>query len=418
MVAIAPFKALRYNLERVALSDVICPPYDIIAPAAREQLCRQSPYNFVRLELPDEGSAGDRYGNARQMLETWTAQGIVVRDSQPAIYLSEHTFAWGGQAWRRLGWVALLSLDGPVTQEVLSHEATFEAPKADRAKLLEGVRAQLSPIFCVVRDPEHQVRAFLQRAAQACPPIATAEVGSSLRVGTTSGPETIRLWSVTDPETIAGLQQRVAGSRALIADGHHRFAVALAHRRLCGGVMTYFACAHDPAVQVHPIHRVVRLGGVDPEVWQKRLTALCDWHPVASFEEGMDRLGRMAGAGRFLYYHRHQAALVQAREAGLAELDVTILHHRLLPCLAGSAVPDEAVRYTPDLREAVQMADEGQGDCVWGLRPIPLTTVFELASQRLALPQKSTYFYPKALAGLVIYPLDPALPRPHGAGQD
>lgn len=413
MVAIAPFRALRYDLERVALSDAICPPYDIISAAARAQLCARSSYNFVRLELPEEDGAADRYTAARRLLESWRQQRVLMQDAQPSIYLTEHAFRWAGQRWSRLGWVSLLRFNESTADEVLRHEATFDAPKADRTKLLEAVRAQLSPIFCIVPDPDREVHACLTRLAQADRPTAMAAIDSSF------GQETIRLWPITDPQAIAELQQRVAAAPVLIADGHHRFAVAFANRRLCDGVMTYFACAEDPAVQVHPIHRVVRLAALDPAAWQARLRELCDWEPAASVEEGWKRLSRANGAGSFLYDAPPQAAVVRVREEvlaqfareaqvpqQLAQLDVMILHHLLLPRLAGSALPVEAVRYTPDVREAAQMAEEARPACAWMLRPLPLATVFELASQRLALPQKSTYFYPKAVAGLTVHAFD------------
>ena len=407
MVAINPFKALRYNLERIALSDVICPPYDVIAPAAREQLCRQSPYNVVRLELPADGSTRDRYANARQILEAWSRQGVLIRDPQPAVYLSEHTFRWGGQSWRRMGWIALLSLDGPVTQHVLSHEATFETPKADRTRLLTSVRAQLSPIFCVVPDAK-SLLLWLQAVAHATAPTATAQVHATEDV--------VRLWTITDPQVIARLQQELASKSVLIADGHHRFSVALANRELCRGVMTYFACAEDPALHVHPIHRVVRMAPVDPAVWQGRLRNLCDVTPLSSLDELTRQLEGAQGSGQFGYYAQGHYAHVAVRcptpskitagTAGTENLDVTVLHQRVLPHLFGEAPKAETFQYTPYQEEAIRLADESSAACAWLLRPLPLSQVFALASQRVTLPQKSTYFYPKALAGLVVYPFD------------
>ncbi|MBI4354758.1 MAG: DUF1015 domain-containing protein [Candidatus Omnitrophica bacterium] len=413
MVAITPFRALRYNLERVALSDVICPPYDIISASARDTLCERSPYNFVRLELPRDEGALDRYAVAHRLLESWKQQGILVQETQPAVYITEHRFQWEGQRFSRLGWIALLRFNAAVADQVLGHEATFDAPKVDRTNLLEAVRAQLSPIFCVAPDADHRLHRFLRDVAQASAPTATADVPLPRPVGRgeSLGPETIHLWAITEPTAIAALQQSLAGGQALIADGHHRFAVAFANRHLCGGVMTYFACADDPALQVHPIHRVVYLGGIDPGTWQNRLKAVCDYYPVASVEEGMRRMNEQEGPGRFLYYGGQEAAVVRVRDAVLtqdvarrAPLDVTILHQLLLPRLWGAQVPVDAVSYTPSLREAMQMVDEVQPACAWGLRPIPLATIVELASQRIALPQKSTYFYPKAFAGLTIYP--------------
>ena len=174
----------------------------------------------------------------------------------------------------------MLSLDGAVTQHVLSHEATFEAPKADRTRLLEAVRANLSPIFCVVPDSQPLLR-WMQELAQASAPMASARVTPSLLPRTPSGltqEEVIRLWVITAPELVARFQRELALKSVLIADGHHRFSVALNNRQLCRGVMAYFACADDPALQVHPIHRVVRIAATAPATWQARLKTLHEHH--------------------------------------------------------------------------------------------------------------------------------------------
>ncbi|MBI3088191.1 MAG: DUF1015 domain-containing protein [Candidatus Omnitrophica bacterium] len=411
MAAIAPFRALRYNLDVVGdLSAVVAPPYDVISPQQQDALYQASPYNVVRLilgkESPADRASDNRYTRARQTLDEWRARGVLVQDDAPAFYLCEHAFTWEGRRFTRAGFLARLEFDGSVPDHVLAHEATFDAPKADRARLLEAVQANLSPVFCVLSDPARTVAGLMDQE-QRQPPLMTVKVGE----------EAVRLWALTDPALIRRIQQHVAGAKVLIADGHHRFAVALAHRHLCPGVMSYFAWAEDPALLMQPIHRVIRLPGEAEAAWQAQLAKLCVVEPAGSLEEVTRWLASSDGQGRFGCYAQGRFARVRLRDEVLAEwllhpsvplalagLDVTILHQMLLPGLCESAgLPSTTLPlYTPRPAEAVAAAREG--GCAFLLRPMRLSQVFALAQQGFTLPQKTTYFHPKALSGLVLNP--------------
>lgn len=438
MVAIAPFRALRYNPDPDIVGDlsaVVAPPYDVISPQQQDALYQASPYNVVRLilgkEFPTDRASDNRYTRARQTFDEWRAGRVLVLDEAPACYLCEHAFTWEAQRFTRTGFIARLEFDGSVPDSVLVHEATFDAPKADRARLLEAVQANLSPIFCIMSDPQRRVASLMAQAQQRQPPIATARVGD----------EVVRLWALTDPALIRQIQQQLAPAKVLIADGHHRFAVALAHRDLCPGVMSYFAWAEDPALLMQPIHRVIRLPGESEGAWSTHLATWCVVEPAGSLEDvtrwlassdpslGMspetrrevgaaDLPGGLHGQGQFGYYAQGRFACVRLRDDALAEwllhpsvplalagLDVTILHQVLLPRLFESAgLPSTTLPlYTPRPAEAVATVDQ-EGGCAFLLRPMRLAQVFALAQQGVTLPQKSTYFYPKVLSGLVLNP--------------
>ncbi|MBI4323065.1 MAG: DUF1015 domain-containing protein [Candidatus Omnitrophica bacterium] len=412
MVALAPFRALRYNPDRIGtLGPVLAPPYDVISPDEQEQLYQASPYNVVRLiygqELPDDDERHNRYTRAKDAWARWRADGVLIREAQPAVYLCEQAFVWEGRPAKRLGVIALLDFEGSAGQ-VLRHEATFQGPKTDRAHLLEAVRANLSPVFCIAPDPQRRLHQCLEQITAQQPPLATARFRG----------DEVRLWAVTDPGAIGRIAGRLAGVRMLIADGHHRFEVALAHRHLSASVMTYVALREDPALVVRPIHRVLRAAPQQREQWRRQLEALCRLEPRASAEELMRWLSAAPGHGCFGYYDAGGFSAVSLREAVVAEwllrpsvppalagLDVTILHQALLPRLPGAN--GQGCWYTPDHEQAIERARQyGPDGCAWLLRPIPLAQVFAVAGEGLALPQKSTFFYPKVLSGLVFNPFD------------
>ena len=418
MVAIAPFRALRYNLKAIDdLSHVVAPPYDVISPEQQAQLYAASPYNMVRLILgvrtPADTDTDNWYTHARRDFDAWQHAKVLVRDAAPALYLYEHAFDWQGQRLRRLGVVARLSLEEASVKQVLAHESTFDGPKADRAKLLDAIEANLSPIFCLASDPQHQIQTLIRRWADAQPPLATA------RVPVTPSEEA-RIWAITDPAVIADLQRLMAETLLLIADGHHRFAVALANRARFGAVMVYISCLEDPAVRVRPIHRVVHLPSLAPQEWVSRLAVLCEFSPAPSPSVLTQWLDSQQEPGRFGCYVNGRCYQVRLREEvlanallrptvapALAGLDVTLLHHVLLPHMqTGVATNGLACVYTPDASQAMACVDRKEGECAWLLRGLPMTQGLAIARQRVMLPQKTTYFYPKLLSGLFINPLD------------
>jgi len=413
---------------------VIAPPYDVISPEEQQRLYDASPHNVVRL-IYGKPHAGDtkrenRYTRAREALARWRREEVLIRDEAPAIYLYEHAFGWDGALRRRLGVVARLEFAGSVPGGVLRHESTFSEPKADRARLLDEVKANLSPVFGILPDPGLRLHGRLAAYARANAPLASAQAPQSHdreSAGQAGAVEEVRLWAIRDAALAEAFRGHAAGVPMLIADGHHRFEVALSRRQLALGVMTHLSLLEDPALVIRPIHRVMRVPAQRKALWRATLEELCELRPAGSLEQVIRWLSGETAQGRFGYYEASRAYEAAVRPAVLggwlaapsvpgpmAGLDVIVLHQLLLARLAGAAAEADAAgsetlslcRYTPEPSRAVAMVRDGQGECAWLLRPTPIAKVYELAAQGLTLPQKSTYFYPKVLSGLLINPFD------------
>ena len=412
MAAVRPFRALRYDTRRVGdLSAVIAPPYDVIDPEEQEQLYQASPCNIVRLILgkqsPADTPADNRYTRAARDFAAWRREGILRFDPQPALYLLEHRFTDEGTPRARLGFIALLGLDGPMERIAYRHEATLAAPKEDRTRLLAAVPANLEPIFCIYPDPGAAIQARLHALAKP-PPDAEAVFHG----------ETVRIWAVTDAEAIQAVVRPLAQTALLIADGHHRFEVGYAHRDRYPFLMSYFVSMAEPALRVRPIHRILQPAdrpdpaslrdccAVEPA---SGLPELLRWLQDAPDAAAETRFGYYDGRGlyRVRVLPERLARWRMALPVPLAVLDVSVLHGLLLPGLDAPAA-NGAVRYTPDAAQAVSAVDRGEGSAAWLLRGIPLPQVYALAAQGLALPPKSTYFYPKVPSGLTINPFESA----------
>ena len=437
MPDIRPFRALRY--DSASITDpalVVAPPYDVIGPAEREHLLARHPANVVRLDLPidDAGDEPDaRYRRAAKTLAAWRSDGTLHKDPHPSIYVYEQAYRVPGSEVARTqrGFFARLRLEPfGAGGGVLPHERTMAGPREDRYKLLRATGVNTSPIVGLYDD-----------AAGAGAPVLDAMTArrADLDVIDDDGTEH-RLWAVpADGDHAAAAAPVLAAAAAgplTIADGHHRYETALRYRderrmsRSCEEdpafdyVLTLFLDAAGQALTVLPTHRVIRgLGDDGVATLRDRLDTLFEVErgvTAASLVERFESAGLAeGGAGRFGLWTREGGALLTARRnelepilpdggPALRALDVTLLGAALGPLvgLDPEALAAGAVGYTKSAAEAIDSVDAGLdgADAAFLLESTPVASVIAVAADGDVMPQKSTYFYPKALTGLVINP--------------
>ena len=222
MAEIQPFRAVRYNPEVAGdVSLHICPPFDVITPQLQQELYDRSPCNIVRLELARRGLSEDPYEKAAETAQKWTQTGILKHEEEPSIYVTEEEFEYRGQQLVRRGFVAAVRLEDYDREVVLPHENTRTAWVADRVRLMEAAQSNYSPLLVIYRDDLRSSVGNLIRAVAGGTPTAVFAPPDMPQ---------LRLWRVSDPGTIAVLQQALAESEIFIADGHHRYEAALRYR--------------------------------------------------------------------------------------------------------------------------------------------------------------------------------------------
>lgn len=420
MPTLFPFRAVRYASSKVPhLDRVVTPPYDIISPAAQNALYRKSSQNFIRVlygRIRSSDRPGqDRYSRAHTLFHEWLREGILRTDRAPGLYPYRQRFVHEGHAYDRWGLLGVIRL-GDST--IFPHEDTHTAPKEDRLQLLQAVQANLSPIFGLVEDRDRRYRTAL------APWAGRTAIASVMFEGVRHD-----LWRSTAPATIHRLQALLEAKPMLLADGHHRYEVALAYReqlRHRNGQFTskhpanfmliYLAAfdAQDPGIL--PTHRV--LGGLDGWTLDRLAQEARSWlsvervaDAVAMHQAVAERVGHGDTAVGCYAGHGQWAVIAARREDPAIRLDVELLHRAIVPrCLA----PDPAaagrvtVTYWQEWREATQAVDRGQGTFAWAMHPPTLAQILRCIEGGRRLPQKSTYFIPKPLAGLVIHRLQPA----------
>ncbi|HEY6058639.1 MAG TPA: DUF1015 domain-containing protein [Candidatus Limnocylindrales bacterium] len=440
MPLIRPFRALRYEPEAVGdLALVVSPPYDVIGPEEQQRLLDRHPKNVVRLDLPavEPGDEPDaRYRRAARTFAAWRSDGTFHKDPRPGIYVYEQAYVVPGTQAERVerGFFARLRLEPlGMAGGILPHERTLAAPREDRYKLLRATGANFSPVVGLYRDSSGRAADILD--------------------GVVRGPATIdvrdddavrhRLWIVPArspdedgaPGPAAELARLAGLGSITIADGHHRYETALRYRD--ERRMTR-SCEEDPAfdyilalllestgqqLTVLPTHRIARELDADGAQLLARAAELFDVRPLATRAELEDEMAatRLAGGGggRIGLWTRNGGALLVARRAdierwlpsgsaALRNLDVTIAGVAL-ERLAGIDPSETAagrVGYTKSVAGALDAVDRriDGADAALLLEPTPVADVAAVAEAGEVMPQKSTYFFPKPLSGLVINP--------------
>jgi uncharacterized protein (DUF1015 family) len=432
---IRPFRALRYDPDVVGdLGAVVAPPYDVIGPDLHRALLARHPRNAVRLDLPG-GEPGEdpdeRYRRVARSMTAWRSDGTLRKDPRPSLYVYEQAYRVPGTGVERAqrGFFGRLRLEalGPGSG-VLPHERTLAGPREDRYRLLRATGVNTSPVVVLFEDPGGAA-AHLADVAQGDPLIAVTDDDGVHH----------RVWPVTDdglPDgRVATLVGAAGAGPVVIADGHHRYETALRYRderrTLRGGepdppfdfVLALFLDATGE-LTVLPTHRVVRhLGDGGSAPLREGLGGLFELTPavsaelVAQFEAagglagGEGRLGLVTrdGAWRLVARRAAFAGLQHQGGAAVRGLDVSLLAAALEHVAgidAAAVAGGERIGYTKSAAEAAALVEAGAdgADAAFLLEPTPVRSILAVARDGDVMPQKSTWFHPKALTGLVINP--------------
>ena len=409
-LVLAPFRGLRYDDTRVDLAAVLAPPYDVIDDAERDALEQRSPHNVVRITLPHaDGGPEAAYAAARKTLAAWRGEGVLAADAQPALYVYEER----AEGHVQRGLVGALGLTPAEDGIVLPHENTMAGPVADRLALMNATEADLEPIF-LVYDGGGVASRLVAEADEEAPAVTV----------TTPDGITHRLWAVTDPDVLAEVAADLASRRAVIADGHHRYATFLryqADRHAAGDGegpwdlgLAFLVDGSAFGPQVHAIHRVVPgLAAADAAARANGPFTVCE--VSGSVEDGLDALAKAGvdgtaflvtdGTSSWLLSEpdagRLAAALPADRSAAFRRLDVTVAHLFLIREVWGLEDREDVVDYRHDVPAALEAA-QASGGCALLLNPTPVADVAAVAAAGERMPRKSTLFVPKPATGLLI----------------
>ena len=435
MPNIQPFEGLRYNLAQIgSLSDVVAPPYDVIDPALQDALYEKHPNNVVRLilnkMLPTDDEQNNRYTRSARELKNWKEEGVLQKDSKPAIYVYHEVFTANGKEYTRKGFMCGCEAVPFGEGMVFPHEITMSGPKLDRLMLTTACKTNFSQIFGLYPDEKNEVQNLLEEATLNLTPLeATDHLGVIHR-----------MWVVDDQEVVAKVVEMMGPKPIFIADGHHRYETACNYRKQvreqgllttdhpANHVLMVCVAMEDPGLIVLPTHRLFRNV---KEFSQEDLFALLgDSFAITTVGEGpaaaakawtliemQDDQGTMA-----LYTGKDRKwSLIRQTEAGRAKMDevaaerqpewralgVAILHRLVIDKLLGLEGHDKP-KYVHEVAEVVENLENKADEFPLAalVSPATVAQIQELSLVRERMPAKSTYFYPKLITGFVFKPLD------------
>lgn len=419
MPEIQPFAAWRYNTDTVDLQTAVVPPYDVINEEERRRMAKQ-PHSGVRLTLtteePDDTDAHNKYTRSRDLFHAWQRDGALEQDAEPSLYVLAQEFTWDGKSYRRMHLVGAVRLHEWAEGVILPHEKILQGPKDDRQRLIETTRANYEPVFGLTMGDGRVFRGLLDAHSQ----------GEPMLDVTLPNGERNRVWRVSDPAAIAEFQAALSESQVVIADGHHRYTASLGvrrdmHAREGAGPWDYLmmtlAAMDDPELLVLPTHRIV--SGLTDFAFEP-LVEMLDSAFVIEEHDTMDDLLRAMdekpGIAMGLLAWPDSAFLLTPwdpdRVTDLVpgehsdawkSLDVSILHGLIMDRMLGLGAGESPhISYTRDAGEARQAVESGAAHVAFLMKSPPKGSVREIALNGETMPQKSTFFYPKLLTGLLI----------------
>jgi uncharacterized protein (DUF1015 family) len=421
---IEPLLGLLYDRRTAPdLSRVLAPPYDVISEAQQQDLYERSPYNVVRLEL---GRDADRYAAAQATLLEWVDRGVLRRAERPSLFLYTQRFQVEERQFVRTGFVVRFRLEDFAHGRVLPHEKTFPAAKEDRFKLLAATRTNISSIFGLYSG-SHPELDRLRGEVMSRAPLIQADDALGIRN---------ELRTIALPDEIATVQSALESARVLIADGHHRYETALSYRRERRAtehpsdpqgfdytMMTLVAC-DDPGLVILPTHRIVRR--LRPQAMASFASHAREVFEVSEVDDraalrnglvcgGRGTIGIALGGEQYFFVVRLRdpdatARAIPEAPAEVRSLDVTVLHtlifDQIFSLKAAEIRKGGNLEYTIDANAALDAVRDGRADGAFLMNPPAITDVERVSDAGATMPEKSTYFFPKLVTGLVLNPLD------------
>ncbi|MBI3193558.1 MAG: DUF1015 domain-containing protein [Ignavibacteriae bacterium] len=418
MPELQPFKAILYNTKKINLSDVVAPPYDVISQQHQHDLYNRNAYNIVRLIL---GKEENRYTSASHFFNRWREENILSDDDEPAVYVLTQTYMLSdGKQVTRRGFIAACRLEELGKGSIFPHEKTLSKPKEDRLKLFNATETMFSQIFSIYSDSKFTLNDALY---------STTSTHAHLEVEFENVLN--RVWKLTETDSLRKVSEYFRSSKVMIADGHHRYETAVAYMKskkesnpahtgneAYNFVPMFFTNMNDPGLVILPTHRIVHsLKDFDISAFMQKLE---QYFHVTIYSNQNQIL-------RNLPLRKHNFGMILPTALGfillelkstsilhefqippvVANLDVTILHTLIMKHILGITPEAQEQKlnldYEKDSQQAIDAVRDGRAQIAFILNPTPIVQVKEVAEAGFVLPQKSTYFFPKLLSGLVNY---------------
>ncbi|MGB9642545.1 MAG: DUF1015 family protein [Candidatus Ratteibacteria bacterium] len=394
---ILPFKGYRYSEEAGNLERLIAPPYDVIGQKYREELINRSPYNIVRLTLPESFDT-DYHREIAKILENWCREKILMQDEKEYFYLVKQKFFYKGEKLERTGLIGLFDLRA--SDRIIRHEVIFNKYRDDRIKLLQTTRSNLEPIFLLYEDRENLIE----------------EIACSIPLQEKiSFEETTVAFKPIRSEILMPLVRKIQDSKLFIADGHHRFQASYHYFQTCPDappyIMVYLTNSLSNSLIVLPTHRALK--NVNPAEKINAIEEFFEIKKQANLSQTLSSIENSQSCSFGVYFNNSfqtwslkniekvKPLLPEHFSNTLKSLDVVILHYLVVEKIFGTTARDK-LYYDRNPEEIINFVNSNPSSIGFFMQKPDLMKIREVASSGEILPPKTTFFYPKVPSGLVI----------------
>ncbi len=433
MAEIKPFKGILYNSKKVEPGLCVTPPYDVITPEEQERYYQFSPYNIIRIELgkdfPEDNDDENKYLRAARFLNDWLENGILKQDEQSFFYIYQQKYTLkSGEEKEKTGLIALVKLEEFEKKVILPHERTLSKPMEDRLNLIRATRANVSQIFSLFSDPSKEVDRILNKHIQLSSPLINFFDHENVNH---------LLWRITNSDDSKRLIELFKDKQIFIADGHHRYETSLKFRDEMREKSPSFTGKEswnytmmtlvnmDNDLTIFPVHRIVKnliyfcksifLNSVSNFFFMEKLNlsptkeSLPHLLEVIGNKKDEHTIGMYIKGEGFLLLKLKDLSLIEKFIHGdypeeWKKLDVNILQFLIIENVLGLQAKEveESVAFIKDEDKAFESVEKEEAQIAFFLNPVKISQIKTIALSGERMPQKSSFFYPKAWTGLVI----------------
>jgi uncharacterized protein (DUF1015 family) len=433
MAKVIPFKGVRYSEKIGDLASVTAPPYDIIPPSMQDELYAQDEHNVIRLEYgkdyAGDNESDNKYTRANEFLQTWLSSGVLKTEEKPAFYIYEQVFSLQTDVTKSFkGIISQVEVAEFSENIVLPHEQTLSKAKTDRFDLMSATDANFSQIYSLYVDDSGALRQIIKEQSNRAPDVSFTTDEGILQ----------NLWIITDENINASITKMFADKQLFIADGHHRYETAINYRnkkraenpKFTGDepfnfCMMMLVDMDDEGLVVFPTHRLIKdLPNFDEVHLISLLTDNFNFSKIFFTNSDIasvisEKMGKTLDEKMFsLYTGKNYYYLLEFKDINvmdelfpdmpkeLRHLDVTVLHELILDQLLGidkeNMAAQKNLTYTRSLDEAITEVQAMKFQCSFIINSTKISEIKDVSLAGEKMPQKSTYFWPKLVTGIVI----------------
>lgn len=416
MAEIKPIRAWRYNSTLAQSIDTLTSPlFDVVSEKQRKVLY-QNPNNSIHISVPLGNNPAEE---AAHRLASWKADGVIIQDKLPGIYVYYQYFKLAGSSkeFCRKGFIAHVRAYDWSENEIMRHENTMPKAVNDRIELLDKLQMHASPTHGLYTDETHTLEMYMDEAITH--PIYETEDYQGVRDV---------LAVIHDAKVIRQFMDLIATKKIILADGHHRYEGSLSYRKQQMAAnpnhtgkegynfhLMYFTNTEADDLRILPTHRLIN--GISDFNEEELLEKFAEDFIIKPVEDAATINEIIMGKKwAFGLLFKDSAVKVRLKPEAFSKikwtfpevvkrLDLTVLHYFIIEKILGIPGKDQTTSdkliFDRSFSDCLAKVIKSEAQMAIITQEISIEEVKEVCSSGYTMPQKSTYFYPKVICGFL-----------------